>query len=79
MERSGCGWCVCRGGGLVGRSNSVAYDMMMRTGRESGDTLPSGKLRQHQTVRNLGARLLRPDKKRQTLKLPVECYMQRII
>lgn len=47
--------------------------------RESSDTLPSCKLRQQQTVRNLGARLLRPDKKRQTPKLPVECETQHII
>lgn len=67
-----CGWK------REGHSKSVA-DIISRRGRESSDTLLSCKLRQQQTVRNLSARLLRPDKKRQTPKLPVECETQHII
>ena len=62
----------------VGRSNSVA-DIINRTADGGSATLPSCKLRQQQTVRNLSVRLLRPDKKRQTPKLPVECETQHIL
>lgn len=41
-------------------------------------TMSSLAQRQQQTVRNLSARLLRPDKKRQTPKLPVECETQHL-
>lgn len=40
----------------AGHSDSTA-DIISRMGRKSSDTLPSCKLRQQQTVRNLDARL----------------------
>ena len=62
----------------VGLSNSVA-DIINRTADGGSTTLLSCKLRQQQTVRNIGVQLLRSDKKRQTPKLSVECETQHII